>query len=109
MNIEILYTSDCPNFPQTVETITKVLEECGLKEQITPIEVTDQELAVRLAFPGSPTVRINGSDVEPELPPTYSYGLTCRTYMVNGKRQGAPHYDWIHDAICRVASCQGRR
>lgn len=104
MKIEVLYVSDCPNHYPVVTTITEILKECGLEEQISEIEVTDSEHAIAMAFPGSPTVRVDGADIEGDLPHVNAYGLTCRTYMVNGKRQGVPHRDWIHDAIMRAAS-----
>jgi Domain of unknown function (DUF2703) len=109
MTIEVLYVSGCPNHSRAVRAITRVLKECGLEEQITQIKVTDRDHAIALAFPGSPTVRINGADIEPELPQLNSYGVACRTYLVNGKRQGIPHRNWIYDAICGVASRNGSR
>ena len=109
MKIEVLYVSDCPNHAPVVTTITEILKECGLEEQIREIEVTDSERAIAMAFPGSPTVRINGTDIECDLPQVNSSGLTCRTYIVNGKRQSVPHRDWIRDAIMRAASVESGR
>ena len=106
MMIELLYVPDCPNHSPVVTTVTELLKECGLEEQIRNIEVIDSERAIAMAFPGSPTVRINGTDIEGDLPQVNSYGLTCRTYIVNGKRQGVPHRDWIHDAIMRSVSVE---
>jgi hypothetical protein len=102
MKIEVLFVSDCPNHPLVINTITGILKECGLPEQISEVKVTDSDHAIALSFPGSPTIRINGTDIEPESPQVGSYGVSCRTYMVNGKRQGVPYQDWIRDAIMRA-------
>ena len=107
MKIEVLYFSGCPNHPPVIKTIAEVLREYGLQEQITEINVTDSDHAVALEFPGSPTIRIDGTDIEPDLPQTNSYGLMCRTYMVDDKRQGVPRREWIRDAIMRALKQHG--
>jgi hypothetical protein len=99
LKVELLYFAGCPNYPPALKLLTDVLRECGLEEKITEISVRDFHHATVLAFPGSPTIRINGKDIEGELPPRRSSGLTCRTYIVDGKRQGVPPAEWIHKAV----------
>ena len=106
MKIEVLYVSGCPNHPPVIKTIAEVLRECGLQEQITEIEVTGSDAAVALEFPGSPTIRIDGTDIEPDLHQANSYGLMCRTYIVDGKPKGVPRREWIRDAIMRALNQQ---
>jgi hypothetical protein len=64
--------------------------------------VTDPDQAMEIAFPGSPTVRVDGEDVEPHLPVLTSHGLTCRTYIAGDKRQGVPPREWICSAIAKA-------
>jgi hypothetical protein len=99
LKVELLYFSGCPNYPPALRVLTDVLRECGLDENVTEIAVRDFHHATALAFPGSPTVRINGRDIEGELSPLRSFGLMCRTYMVEGKPQGVPPAEWIHKAV----------
>ena len=99
MKIEVLYIRECPNHAPAIEAIRRVLHDHQLSEEIAEVEVTDAAHAVALAFPGSPTIRINGVDVERDLPKLNSYGLSCRTYVRNGKRRGLPYDDWIRNAI----------
>jgi hypothetical protein len=55
------------------------------EDQLLVWEVVTDEDAVRLGFPGSPTIRVDGVDVQdPGGQPT---GLTCRLYH---KRDGRP-------------------
>ena len=73
-----------------------------MPQEITEIQVTDAVQAMDMAFPGSPTVRIDGEDVEPDLPKLGSDGLTCRTYIADGNRQGVPPHVWIREAIAKA-------
>jgi hypothetical protein len=82
MKIEVLYIPECPNHAPVVETIRRILREHQLSEEIAEVEVRDAAKAVALAFPGSPTIRVNGVDVERDLPKLSSYGVSCRTYVV---------------------------
>ena len=104
MKIELLYIPDCPNYSPAVRTIREVLCEQGLPQEIIEIEVADSTQAATLGFQGSPTIRINGRDVEPGLSKSSHYGLSCRTYLVHGKREGLPQREWIREAICSTNS-----
>jgi len=104
MKIEVLYISGCPNHTRVVESIRKILRDKQMSEEITEIEVSDSAQATAMAFPGSPTIRINGEDVEPNFSGLSSQGLTCRTYMADGRLQGVPSADWIRDVIVRASA-----
>jgi hypothetical protein len=100
MKIELLYVAECPNHLPAVEIIQDVLREQGLSEEIQQIEVTDGEQAVALCFRGSPSVRVDGKDVEPNITGSSgSFGISCRTYLVDGRRQGTPRREWIRNAV----------
>ena len=99
MKVELLYIPDCPNHLPAVETVRDVLRERGLPQDILQIEVIDPAQAAALFFPGSPTVRVDGKDVEPNVTVVASFGISCRTYLVDGRRQGVPRREWIRDAI----------
>jgi hypothetical protein len=76
MRIEILYVPGCPNYQPTVERVRAVLSSEAVKTGILGIPVTTEVEAKALSFPGSPTVRVNGEDVE--LRPTSVPSLACR-------------------------------
>ena len=77
-----------------------------VSREIQEIEVFDGAQAEALAFPGSPTIRVDGKDVEPDSASRLAYGLSCRTYEIRGRLQGVPAREWIRDAIC---AAQGSR
>lgn len=83
--------------------LRETLCERGLPEEIFEMEVTDSAQAEALGFLGSPTIRIDGNDIE-TLPKQSQFGLSCRTYLVGGKLAGVPPLDLIRSAICSAAS-----
>ena len=86
MKVEVYYFEGCPNHRLTMERVCEV-------------EVRDQAAADAVDFHGSPTVRINGLDVEPGIEPVSVSGLCCRTYQENGRRAGSPSVDSIRRAV----------
>jgi hypothetical protein len=94
MRIEILYVPGCPNYRPTFERLQAVLASEAVKTGIQGIPVTTDVEAKALSFPGSPTVRVNGEDVEP--PQTSVPSLSCRLYA---NRSGIPPEESLRTAI----------
>jgi hypothetical protein len=99
MRVELLHIPDCPNARIVARLLKEILHEQGLPQKIVEVSVTDFSQAEALAFPGSPTIRIDGKDVDPTFPEQGYRGLSCRTYIVDGKRQGVPSDAMISRAI----------
>ena len=98
MKIELLYFDDCPNWQAVLEEINGLLAAKGVEGDVDDIRVASTQEAERLRFPGSPTIRINGEDVDPEVPSS-GFELACRIYEVDGKLMGRPPMEWIDAAI----------
>jgi hypothetical protein len=96
VKIELLYVDGCPNVTPTLERLKGILGESGVSNPITLTEVDDFEAAQAFRFLGSPTVRIDGLDIEPTARSRKDYGLMCRTYYGNG---GIPSEALIRSAI----------
>ena len=101
MKIEVLYIDGCPHFPATVDAVKNSLGQFGLNCPIIEMSVTDQEMAMRIGFLGSPTVRINGLDIEPSARSRSDFGIMCRTYDGSS---GVPSEDLIRSAITTAAT-----
>jgi hypothetical protein len=75
------------------------MDERGVGEQIDVCEVLTHEQAVELRFPGSPTIRVDGRDVDPEgadWPP----GLSCRVYRLpDGRPSPVPSRQQLEEAF----------
>jgi hypothetical protein len=82
--VEVLFFEGCPNHEKAADAVRDVAREVGVAVDVTEVEVRDAEEASRLGFLGSPTVRVDGLDVEPEARRSTAYGLACRTYGTSG-------------------------
>ena len=74
--VEILYTSCCPLAPQTEESIVRVSNEKGIRITLNKILIDTHEKAIEYQFLGSPSVRVNGSDLDPRVRRAETYGVT---------------------------------
>ena len=95
MRIDILYFDGCPNHLPTTELVRDVVQSLGLEATIREVEVRDAEEAVRLKFFGSPTVQVNGEDVDPAVWSRADYSLSCRMYG----RSGSPPRELVEQAL----------
>ena len=78
--IEILYFSGCPNHELTVRLVREVVGELGIDAEILEVAVESIEAAERLRFIGSPSVRVNGRDIETDARERTDFALSCRMY-----------------------------
>ena len=99
--IDILYFDTCPGWRAAVARVNQVVAEGGLGVEVVvravPIE-TEQE-AHSHRFVGSPTVRIDGRDLDPTVEALTSFGLQCRLYANEGRLEGLPPTNWIRKAL----------
>jgi hypothetical protein len=101
MTVELLYLPGCPNHDAAADLVRSVLESMGLSAEYTETPVADYAAAQKLAFPGSPTLRVDGRDIE-DVASCLPVGLACRTYFVAGEALGVPPRAWLERAV-RVA------
>ena len=107
MKIEVLYIADCPNHKLAVERVRDVLHSVGMPEMVQEVEICTQADAEVRRFLGSPTVQINGLDVEPEARAVQHFGLGCRSYSEDGRRSGLPSSDLIRRALQEKTAIPG--
>ena len=82
--IEVLYFEGCPNVEPTVALARDVAAELGIDAEIRKVVLCDEADAVRLRFLGSPTVRVNGVDIDPEAVSRTVYAFGCRLWGESG-------------------------
>ena len=102
VNIEVLFIEGCPGISSITGSITDIIAEDAVDADITLIIIETPEDARRLQFTGSPTVRINGRDVDSNMKAIKNYGLRSRHYYVNGEKLDYPSKSMIRDAIKKV-------
>ena len=108
MKVEILYFSGCPNHPPAVSQVREILQQEGVTAELVEVEVKDAATARLTGFLGSPTIRIEGRDVEPCARSAQTFGLACRTYICDGFRAGVPPIEWVRAAIREARGQVGR-
>jgi mercuric ion transport protein len=99
VKFEVFYIADCPNHQPVVDRVREVLRSAAMSERIEEVEVCTSAEAEALRFIGSPTVRVNGLDVEPEARAVHHFGMGCRSYLDNGRRSGLPSVDLIRRSL----------
>lgn len=99
MIVEILYFAGCPNYRAARELVERVAGDLGLEPEIRMVELRDAEGAERLRFLGSPTIRVNGHDVEPGADPRDQFMLACRVYRLESGLAGLPDERWVREAF----------
>ena len=99
MDIELLYWDGCPSHPEARELLEDVLASRGIDAEIRMTHVATDAEARRRDFPGSPTIRIDGRDVDPSgaaAPPS----LTCRVYhLPDGRPSPIPSREELEAAL----------
>jgi hypothetical protein len=99
VRIELLYFDGCPNHEALLPRLREILERTGVSTEIDLCRITDDEAAHRERFLGSPTVRVNGRDVEPDAEGRTDFGLKCRLYPTPTGLSGQPEEEWLRAAL----------
>ena len=87
MKIELLYFDSCPSYKQALANLKEALKEKNLQADLTLIKVESEEKAENVGFQGSPSIRINGKDLEGK---DEGFSFSCRLYNTDGKLAAAP-------------------
>lgn len=97
--LEILYFDGCPNHEPARALVERVAAELGVEPAIELVEVVDADAAADLRFLGSPTIRVDGRDVEPGADERHEFVLSCRVYRTERGLAGQPDEAWIRAAL----------
>ncbi len=99
MRIEFLWFDDCPNHNAARSVLDAVLADRGIETLIESVRVSDLATGERVRFPGSPTIRVDGVDVDPGYVDEGDYTPRCRIYATSEGLRGVPERGWIEAAI----------
>lgn len=99
MRVELLYWDGCPSVTEARALLADVLAAQGITEPIVEQEIATHEDAVAARFPGSPTIRIDGVDIDAAGADT-RYALTCRIYRLpDGRISPVPSRQQLEEAL----------
>lgn len=94
--VELLYFDGCPNYQAYLPRLRRLLP---ISVRLVLRNVATAEAAQEARFLGSPTVRVNGQDLEPGADERPDYGLQCRLYRTSSGWQRFPPDDWVLSAL----------
>jgi len=74
MKIQVLMSPGCEHGERALELVEDVVRGHAPAVEIQAVTVATSEDAARLGFPGSPTIRVNGIDIEAQPPTNIGLG-----------------------------------
>lgn len=104
VRIEILAREDCPNRGMALSVVERVVDETGVPAEIALVEVASDSDAETLRVPGSPTVLVDGRDVDPQPTAQLAFSVEDRVYRTDRGLAGWPDAEWIRDALLRAVA-----
>ena len=103
MVIEFLYMADCPNQEPALELLKEMMAQHDVDIPIKLVKVSTVDEARELKFLGSPSIRIDGVDIEGGAKSNGGdFGLKCRMYKFNWVFQGVPPKSLLREALERA-------
>jgi hypothetical protein len=102
--VEILYVEGCPSREVTRTLVERIATELQVEAEVALVEVPDAETAEQRRFLGSPSIRVDGDDVEPGTEERSDFVLACRVYRTRHGLSGEPDPAWIREALSRAAA-----
>ena len=97
--IELIWFSDCPNHASTRQMLNSAVSRLAPGTPIDDVDASDPAVAASMQFPGSPTIRVDGVDIEPGFADPGDYTPRCRLYRTSTGLRGVPDPAWIEDAL----------
>jgi hypothetical protein len=98
--VTYLFNHTSPSHEEGLRLLHEAAARAGREVEVTAHEVTTDEEAVRLGFPGSPTYLVAGQDMAPPVEGAPYAAEACRVYRLPGGRFGPlPHIDDLVRAL----------
>lgn len=82
-----------------IAVVERVVEETGVPAEIAVIDVKTLAQAKKLGFTGSPTVRVDGRDVDRQPNGLAVVSLDDRVYRTSRGLAGWPDAEWVREEI----------
>ena len=99
MKIELLYFDGCPNHEAFMPRLRTLLNQAGVDEEVRLVRVESEDEARAVGFLGSPSLRLDGKDIEPGAPERSDFGLKCRLYHTSVGLSGTPPHELVLAAL----------
>jgi hypothetical protein len=102
VRLSFLYYEGCPSHDLALERLREVMAEESVPGDLEVFKIETEDQARQLRFVGSPTIRVDGQDIDPPSDPRYA--LTCRAYRLEDDRiSPLPSKEMIRRALSSPA------
>jgi hypothetical protein len=95
----VLTFAGCRNQDAAIALVHRVSAQLDSPVEVRVIDIPDQAAAVQARFLGSPTIRVDGRDVEPGADQCVEYICRCRLYQGRHRLRGLPEEAWVRQAL----------
>jgi hypothetical protein len=96
LRVEFLYFDECPAHEQALENLKAALRESKIRADLVLINVRSQEQSEEVGFQGSPSIRVNGKDLDGR---NDGFSYACRVYSIDGKVTAIPSKEFIVEKL----------
>jgi len=111
VEVEVLTLPGCPHRAGALRLVERICAELGMPAEVRVIDIADPRTAAQARFLGSPTIRVNGHDIEPGADQRRDYVYACRLYPQAAADPaatpqglaGQPDERWLRAALLAAA------
>jgi len=96
LRVEFLYFRECPGHKQALANLKDALRESKLRANLVLLSVNSAEEAEKTGFQGSPSIRVNGKDLDGR---NDGFSFACRLYNIDGKITPTPTKEFIKERL----------
>lgn len=104
MKVEVLYFDGCPSYEALMPRLRELMAATGVEAPVELRHVESVEVAERERFLGSPTLRVNGQDVDPTAGERTDFGLKCRLYPGADGLRGTVPDEFVVEALTQAGN-----
>jgi hypothetical protein len=104
VKVQLLSFDGCPGTAPARDLLAEVVAELAPGAPVEEVNASDPAVAARLRFPGSPTIRVDGVDVDPGFADPGEYTPRCRVYRTSAGLRPVPPREWIEAALRSAVS-----
>jgi hypothetical protein len=96
--IEFYYFEGCPSYKRALDHLKEIINEENIKADLKLVRVESPEDAQKVGFQGSPSIKIDGQDMEGR---ESDVSFTCRIYNIDGALTGIPSKEYIRKKVLK--------
>jgi hypothetical protein len=98
--VEVMTFEGCPHAADALTLARRVATLTGSATEVRLVNVAEHETSTH-RFLGSPSIRVDGRDVEPHADARRDYAYACRLYATPTGLRPLPPEAWVRHALLR--------